>query len=78
MSLSNVDMHHKTSSEKEEFKAQTKPRSITQAELIDAQTRQKKQVKKSNTKPKIKEIAVSKGVETQKHYYSTAKTTPRN
>lgn len=36
MSLSNVDMHHKTSSEKEEFKAQTKPRSITQAELIDA------------------------------------------
>ena len=36
MSLSNVDMHHKTNSEKEEFKAQTKPRSITQAELIDA------------------------------------------
>ena len=36
MSLSNVDVHHKINSEKEDFKAQTKPRSITQAQIIDA------------------------------------------
>ena len=47
---------------------------------MEAQLKHKKPQKRksSNTKLKLKELKNSKSIGSQKHYYNTAKTTPRN
>ena len=58
MSLSGGDMRVQNSAEKEELKALTKPRSITNAGIFEAQLKNKKPQKRksSNTKLKLKEL----------------------